>query len=291
MEEQNTCQVVKDLLPNYIENLTSKETNNFIESHISQCNACQRELNTLADAIPVPSIDKDEVNYLKTFQHKLKSAILWGCLIALSVFLVGYIGIVLYRFCLLQSVCAKFENYKHVDTVFVEMNQTHFTNSNFTEDNNTKYWYKNGIAKYEIKSIKNNSHYIVILDYNNNIEYRLDANNKKAFIVYNADMEEGFEDGRILDSLLGLYYFSPSTSLKIASNILKNNVEREEDKIIMEANGLCSFDSKTGLINTIYTNDLIGNSSITTYQYQLDSISDEQLNIPNLDAYDVQEVK
>ena len=35
MKDNKNCKVVLDLLPNYIENLTNDETNNFIKEHTS----------------------------------------------------------------------------------------------------------------------------------------------------------------------------------------------------------------------------------------------------------------
>ena len=34
------CKIVRDLLPSYIDGLTSKETNEFIKKHISECSDC-----------------------------------------------------------------------------------------------------------------------------------------------------------------------------------------------------------------------------------------------------------
>ena len=36
------CKIVQDLLPNYVENLTTKETNQFIENHLENCKDCNR---------------------------------------------------------------------------------------------------------------------------------------------------------------------------------------------------------------------------------------------------------
>ena len=41
MENEKICKIVQDLLPNYIENLTSEETNIFIEEHLNTCSNCK----------------------------------------------------------------------------------------------------------------------------------------------------------------------------------------------------------------------------------------------------------
>ena len=38
---KNECEIVKDLIPNYMENQVSSSTKDFIEEHIKNCNACK----------------------------------------------------------------------------------------------------------------------------------------------------------------------------------------------------------------------------------------------------------
>ena len=47
MNEKKDCKIVQDLLPNYIENLTSEETNLFIKEHLKECNECQNILENM----------------------------------------------------------------------------------------------------------------------------------------------------------------------------------------------------------------------------------------------------
>ena len=41
------CNLVRDLLPNYIENLTNNDTNLFIENHLKECSECTDILNSM----------------------------------------------------------------------------------------------------------------------------------------------------------------------------------------------------------------------------------------------------
>ena len=43
----NEHKLVKDLFPNYIEKLTSNETNKFIEEHIASCEKCRQSLEKM----------------------------------------------------------------------------------------------------------------------------------------------------------------------------------------------------------------------------------------------------
>ncbi|WP_283650482.1 zf-HC2 domain-containing protein [Dubosiella newyorkensis] len=58
MEENKLHILVKDLLPDYIDGLTSPETNKIIEEHLFQCSSCQKALERMKES---PSVD-DKIN-------------------------------------------------------------------------------------------------------------------------------------------------------------------------------------------------------------------------------------
>ena len=41
------CDIIRDLLPNYMDNLTSKDTNAYIEDHINGCSECSTILKNM----------------------------------------------------------------------------------------------------------------------------------------------------------------------------------------------------------------------------------------------------
>lgn len=49
--KNNEHKLVKDLLPSYIDKLTSDETNKFIEEHIEACENCKEYLNDMRTKI------------------------------------------------------------------------------------------------------------------------------------------------------------------------------------------------------------------------------------------------
>ena len=42
--KNSNCSIIKDLIPNYIEDLVSDETKAFMENHINTCNECRQIL-------------------------------------------------------------------------------------------------------------------------------------------------------------------------------------------------------------------------------------------------------
>ena len=74
MKDKKDCKIVQDLLPNYIETLTSEETNLFIEEHLKECKECQNILENMQNEIKINKEKRDgrEVDYIKKYNKKMK---------------------------------------------------------------------------------------------------------------------------------------------------------------------------------------------------------------------------
>jgi len=48
-----TCEIIKDLLPIYIDDLCSDDSKTAVEEHIAVCDSCRLELQTMQLSIPV----------------------------------------------------------------------------------------------------------------------------------------------------------------------------------------------------------------------------------------------
>ena len=85
------CEIVRDLLPNYIENLVGNQTKDFIETHIKECPECKEILNNMQGNM-IQEIDTSfleeqaEIHQIKKYRKKM--AILK---ISISVFLIAII--------------------------------------------------------------------------------------------------------------------------------------------------------------------------------------------------------
>ena len=71
MKNDLTCGVVRDLLPSYVEGLTSPESNTAVERHLSGCPDCAQLRTALAGA-PEQAAPEDakEVDYLKKVKRR-----------------------------------------------------------------------------------------------------------------------------------------------------------------------------------------------------------------------------
>ena len=84
MEQKLTCSVVKDLLPNYIEKLTSEETNQEIDQHLSECESCTKVYEEMQTEVPSEDLMTEAKN-LSKFLRKTKviSALKSGLMVML----------------------------------------------------------------------------------------------------------------------------------------------------------------------------------------------------------------
>lgn len=85
MTKKHLCKIVEDLLPNYIEKMTSSETNEIIEKHLEKCKLCKDKLNYMKSEIILDKVDDREINYLKTIKRKNCFKILMVVLVAIII--------------------------------------------------------------------------------------------------------------------------------------------------------------------------------------------------------------
>ena len=82
------CDIIKDLLPSYIEGLTSETSNEEIEKHLAACEECrtfhQEMTGEIIEVLPVT--EKKELDYLKKVRKNYirKAAITAGSVVVFS---------------------------------------------------------------------------------------------------------------------------------------------------------------------------------------------------------------
>lgn len=86
MESRVRCEVVRDLLPTYIEGLTSEVTNEEIESHLSSCKECEMIYNEMITPIEDP-LEMKEMDYLKKVKQRTDKKIITGVALIVGFFL------------------------------------------------------------------------------------------------------------------------------------------------------------------------------------------------------------
>ncbi|MDO5714494.1 MAG: zf-HC2 domain-containing protein [Tissierellia bacterium] len=65
------CEIVKDLLPLYIDGVVHKNTKEYIEDHLKSCPYCEEERRLLEKPIQIPKEEERLLkNFKKSFRHK-----------------------------------------------------------------------------------------------------------------------------------------------------------------------------------------------------------------------------
>lgn len=97
------CEIIKDLLPLYADNVCSEKSVKIVEEHLSDCSDCSEEFRKIKECPVVPEVDEDMKKAVKNAgkrikKGKKKTIIETIALVLILVILFGVIG--MYRFIL-----------------------------------------------------------------------------------------------------------------------------------------------------------------------------------------------
>jgi len=115
MNLKENCNIVQDLLPNYIERLTREETNNFIKDHLKECNECKIILEDMEEDLKFDNSKKakKDVKYIKKYSKKLK--MLKIILLIISILIVVFLGFTVRKMIIIKDLNEKVSKYVNMD--------------------------------------------------------------------------------------------------------------------------------------------------------------------------------
>ena len=103
MSDKLRCEIVQDLLPSYVDGLTSDETNEAVKDHLADCVSCRdmyermkADETSAEENSEVMEKEKKEINFLKKIKQKHRLNLMLVVVI-LTVFLQRFIIIRLIR--------------------------------------------------------------------------------------------------------------------------------------------------------------------------------------------------
>ncbi len=141
MEKRKECEIVQDLLLGYVDNILNKESKKLVEEHLKSCEECQRQLKEInKDIQENENNKKKEIDYLKKIRRKnrIKSFFL-----VIGVILVIVFSIFLYKFIIVHNIEINAEKSLSSNNFYKESRQV-------LPDNQAaviKYYYKDGKYK------------------------------------------------------------------------------------------------------------------------------------------------
>ena len=139
------CKIIQDLLPNYVEGLTTKETNEFIEEHLKDCNECQNVLKNMKEELTINKQKRDgrEVDYIKKYNKKMK---IWKKLALIVIVLLAIYAIsVVYKLSILNKIAEKNEESKNIENYYYY---------SIANDTLMEYFKKDGIIKMNMRQAR-----------------------------------------------------------------------------------------------------------------------------------------
>lgn len=75
MEQKLTCDTIRDLLPMYVDDMTSEATNELVKEHLSECKECNQILENMKQPVVVETAP--EVKDFKKYLKKSRASILY----------------------------------------------------------------------------------------------------------------------------------------------------------------------------------------------------------------------
>ena len=97
MKNNIPCEMIKDVLPSYVDKLTSDVTNNLVEEHINECKDCKNILESMQDSSigNIGEDDKKEIDFLKKNRKKNTSIIIGSVMVVIAILVVIFAKIFL----------------------------------------------------------------------------------------------------------------------------------------------------------------------------------------------------
>lgn len=93
MNKEIDCNIIGDLLPSYLSNMTSFNSNKIIEEHINRCSKCEKKLAYMKIDISLnnskESIEDLKINYFKKIHKKFFYILLFSILLMIISFIVS----------------------------------------------------------------------------------------------------------------------------------------------------------------------------------------------------------
>lgn len=97
-----TCEIIKDILPLYVDNAVSMDTKAMVEEHLAECESCKKEAEAMSKTIKIPihkSVEKEQAEVLnnlkKIFKNKKIRISILSVLTTIGVFAGAYSALVL----------------------------------------------------------------------------------------------------------------------------------------------------------------------------------------------------
>ena len=287
MKDKKDCKIVQDLLPNYIDKLTSKETNAYIEEHINGCKECQKILDDMQKDIQLQEekLEKKKVKYIKKYNHKLRilKTTLLSIILIFAVLFVAFPG---RKMVIIESLEDKFEVYEQQsDNVYIKALMYNDSNLQFTYEN----YYKDDDLKKYVMTNPEADIKVTQYFYQNEIKQFIEEPEGKRLIIEPKENNIGVPplmNYFYIDSLISRFFVS--MDYKIATGdvngkecyVFSRTYAKPETKMDIY------IEKDTGLVlQSAQIGPTEGDIVLTQYEYSFGTVTDEDIQEPDATEY------
>ena len=268
------CKIMQDLLPNYIDQLTSTETNTYIEKHLQECDKCRQIFENMKGEIFEEQVNvntKEEVDYLKKFNKKMK--LIKCILIVITVLVIIFVGNLIRKACIIKQYNEK--STKYYSTV------TNFYKKVIEDDSITEIWRKDDIVLLKRVSIEGEMMWSYWGEDNNWVITNVINSDKKEVVKF----KKGFPLPSIDISTIQTENIWQLFNIAFSAKMTTENVNGEECYKIHVDELLEEYITKKDFL--LVKN--INGSSNQIIQYRINTVTDEDIKMPNLTGYTIRE--
>lgn len=267
MTNKKECKIIQDLLPNYIEGLTAKETNEFIEKHLKDCQECQNVLINMKDELKLNKDKRDEreVEYIKKYNKRMKK---WKKILVIFLILLTIYAIsVGYKFYIINRIIGSNKESNNIENYYYY---------SIADDTLMEYFKKDGIIKMNVRQSRGNG----------NLTFWKDSNTGEQLIFWNEAKLYGQADGGILESTPSSMFVSTdfTTNIMLALHpfvFIGTQRYNDIECYYIKYNTVYEVINKeTGLL--MYSNE---ENNMRNIQYNFNTVKDSDVAKPNLDEY------
>ena len=224
---KNECEIVKDLLPNYIEDLVSDETKKFINSHISSCADCKKILRNMQESDTKDDeelLREEEVEIRQIKKYKKKTTVvkisIMSFLILILVIIFSIIVTYMPKYSIISNTYDKIEELSNLSNYKIITYQ-YYIDENTQEkyEFTSNFYYKDG--KYKDENYSNHSN--TITTYGNiNSDKVIEINNDKKTVFENTTFQYK-QKSVIFGIFTEIYNYMENKSSIIGLNLKENN--------------------------------------------------------------------
>ncbi len=259
--QNKDCNLVKDLLPNYIDKVTSNETNIFMEEHLKNCDECRKSFENMLEEIKTDykSDNNKKINIFRKVNNKimlLKTIILIIILILIIIF-IRKLAIINN----IENIASK-TDYNNYSKIMVETTEKYISKTEYYQNNDN-------FIKIYTKIHKEGVSKTISYRFNGKEDIRMFDNDIESQNVIKTSIEKDVQYQFLNKSFWG------NIGLALSVGSVKNVTLYNKQCYLLNIGKYLNFiDKETGLtIKEININ----NNSVIDYKYTFGDITDEKI--------------